>query len=426
MGVFAKASASRSRTLKATIGGIAMIGASALILSGCASSSTPSSSASTLDLKIGTILPTTGTLAVLGPPEITGVHLAEQDINAATADTGLSVSVEDKDSGDTTTDIATQSATALLADGVSAIVGAASSGVSKTFIDQVTGAGVIQISPANTSPDFTNYKDNGFYWRTAPSDVLQGRILGNKIISDGATSVGILYMNDAYGTGLETNVESTLTAGGVTISKKVTFEPASTDFTSAISSILATKPDKLVVISFDELTTIAEQLKAQGFDFANFYGTDGNYGVITPDDKNVDIAGAQFTNPGVNATQDFQDKLQAVVKAEGGKPLTVFSYAAESYDATVLLALAALQGKATDGATLKANLQSVSEDGTKCTTYADCAALIKKGTDVDYDGLSGPITFDANGDPTEAYVSIYKYTAGNANEYETQVYGKLS
>lgn len=423
MSVFAKARASRSRALKSTISGIAILGVSALLLSACASSGSTSSNGKDLSLKIGSILPQTGTLALLGPPEIAGVDLAIQDINAAKA--GLSIKVTHKDSGDTSTDIATQSATALLASGVSVIIGAASSGVSKTIIDQITQAHVVQISGANTSPDFSNYADGGYYWRTAPSDVLQGRILGSKILKDGATKVAILYMNDAYGTGLESNVKKALTAGGATISGEEIFEPASTDFNSAITSLLATKPDALVVISFDEIKTIAEQLAAKGFDFKKLYGTDGNYGVITKKDTNVDIAGAQFTNPGVEATKKFQADLQTLVKKQGGSELTVFSYAAESYDAVVLAALAALQGGATDGATIKANLQSVSEKGTKCTTFADCAKLLADKKDIDYDGLSGPITFDKNGDPTEAYVSIYKYSTGNVTAFAQQVYGKL-
>jgi len=421
MGVFAKTG---SRSLKTTLGGAAILGISALVLVGCSSGSTDSGSDSgDLSLKIGTILPQTGTLAVLGPPEIAGVDLAVKDINDAKA--GITVDVTQKDSGDTTTDIASQSATSLVADGVSAIIGAASSGVSKTFIDQVTQAGVIQISPANTSPDFTSYEDDGYYWRTAPSDVLQGRILGNKIIKDGKTNVSILYMNDAYGTGLEENIKKALEDGGATVGAEETFEPASTDFNSALTSVLATDPDALVVISFDEIKTIAEQLAAKGFDFSKLYGADGNYGVITDKDTNVDIAGAQFTNPGVEAKAEFQEKLQALVKDQGSDPLTVFSYAAESYDATTLLALASLQGGDTDGATIKENLQSVSEEGTKCESFTDCAKLIADGEDVDYDGISGPITFDKNGDPTEAYVSIYKYDTGNKTSFEEQVFGKL-
>ena len=75
-------------------------------------------------------------------------------------------------------------------------------------------------------------------------------------------------------------------------------------------------------------------------------------------------------------------------------------------------ALAALQGKATDGATIRDNLMSVSEGGTKCTTFADCAKLIADGEDVDYDGLSGPISFDENGESEEIPIWSYEVKGG--------------
>jgi branched-chain amino acid transport system substrate-binding protein len=186
MSVFVKATASRSRSLKTILGGIAIVGASALVLSGCAPAADTGSSSGPrepLTLKIGTILPQSGTLAFLGPPEEAGVALAVKEINEA--DLGIQVEVEYRDSGDTTTDTATVSVTDLLSLDVSAIVGAASSGVSKTVIDQIVAAGVVQFSPANTSIDFTDYADDGLYWRTAPSDVLQGEVLGNLIAEDG-------------------------------------------------------------------------------------------------------------------------------------------------------------------------------------------------------------------------------------------------
>jgi branched-chain amino acid transport system substrate-binding protein len=179
-----------------------MVGVSALLLTGCSSNpastdtgdktDTPAASGDAnpikagdrdLTLKIGTLLPQSGDLAFLGPPEEAGVALAVKDINDANA--GIKVEAINRDSGDTTTDTATVSVTDLLSQKVSAIVGAAASAVSKTVIDQITGANVVQISPANTSPDFTTYKDNGFYWRTAPSDLLQGEVLGNTIAEDG-------------------------------------------------------------------------------------------------------------------------------------------------------------------------------------------------------------------------------------------------
>ena len=425
MGAISRATAPTGpRSVRAVVSGLAILGVTALVLTGCSSGGGTTSSNSDLTLKIGSILPQTGSLAVLGPPEFAGVDAAVADINAAKA--GITVTNTPKDSGDTKTNIATQSASALLADGVSAIIGAASSSVSLSFIDQVTKAKVVQFSPANTSPTFSTYKDDGYFFRTAPSDVLQGRVLGQKIIKDGAINVSILYQNDSYGQGLNDNIKKAIEDGGSSVGQDVAFDPAATSFASEVTSVLSTNPDALVVISFDQLKAIAPELKKNNFDFSKFYGTDGNYGVITPDYTDVDISGAQFTNPGVKATDEFQAKLQAIVQKQGGKPLTVFSYGPEAYDATVLLALAALQGKKTDGTTLRDNLQSVSETGTKCTTFAECAKLVKAGTDINYDGLSGPITFDKNGDPSQAYISIFKYAAGNTNAFEASQFGDLN
>jgi len=420
-----KATASRSKTFRVAIAGVAVLGSAALVLSGCSGSTTGTSTPSkTLTLNIGTILPQTGSLATLGPAAIEASNLAVADINAAKQ--GIKLNITQKDSGDTSTNIATQSVTSLLSSGVSAILGAESSSVSLTVIDQIAKAGVIQISPANTSPTLTDYADNGFYWRTAPSDVLQGKVLGQKVLKDGATNVAVIYQNDSYGTGLDTNVTKAITDGGGTVVQNIAFDTAATDFTSQISTALASNPDALVVISFDQIKTIAQELATDNFDFKKFYGSDGNFGVIDPSYTNADIAGAQFTNPGVNVSGSFKTKLDKFTADAGDKALTAYSYAPESYDAIVLLALAALQGGKTDGTTLKDNLQSVSEDGTKCTTFTDCAKLIAAGKNINYDGLSGPITFAANGDPQQAYISIYKYTTGNKNEFESAEFGDLS
>ena len=104
-------------------------------------------------LKIGTLLPQTGSLAFLGPPEFAGVDLAVQDINDAGGVNDTPVEVTHSDSGDTATDTASQSVDRLLSNDVDAVVGAASSSVSLSVIDKIVGAGVLQISPANTSDE---------------------------------------------------------------------------------------------------------------------------------------------------------------------------------------------------------------------------------------------------------------------------------
>jgi branched-chain amino acid transport system substrate-binding protein len=132
-------------------------------------------------LTIGTLLPVTGDLAFLGPPEVAGARLALEDINAAGGVLGAEMVLEEGDSGDTNQDIANPEVDRLLALNVDAIMGAASSAVSKLVIDKITGNSVIHFSPANTSPDFTTYDDGGLYFRTAPSDLLQGAVLADQV-----------------------------------------------------------------------------------------------------------------------------------------------------------------------------------------------------------------------------------------------------
>ncbi|MET4058960.1 branched-chain amino acid transport system substrate-binding protein [Arthrobacter sp. UYP6] len=384
-------------------------------------SAVPASTGTTdVALKIGTLLPTTGALAFLGPPEIAGTNLAVQEINAAGGVLGQPVEIIHRDSGDTTTDIATQSVTDLLSQDVSAIVGAASSGVSKTVIGQITGAGVIQFSPANTSPDFTTWDDNGLYWRTAPSDVLQGRTLGNYIMSCGAQTVGMIVLNDAYGTGLASNVRSSVESAGGQVVAEEMFNEGESQFSSQVDAVAAAKPDAIVVISFEQAKSIVPLLTAKGIDPTQLFFVDGNTSDYSKDLAAGTLEGAQGTIPGPFASDNFKASLLEIDPA-----LKDWSYAGESYDAVTLLALAAEAAGSTDGKAMAAELQGVSAEGEKCFDYAGCVTILRGGGDIDYDGYSGPVTFDENGDPTEAYIGIYQYDADNKPVPSRSEEGKL-
>jgi branched-chain amino acid transport system substrate-binding protein len=425
MSVFAKATASRSRTRKTVIAGIAAIGAAALVLTGCAPTETDNGNTGgeerDLTLKIGTLLPQTGGLAFLGPPEEAGVALAVKEINEANL--GIQVEVEYGDSGDPDNKAYATTVPNLLGQDVTAIIGAAASGVSKLVIDQITGAGVLQISPANTSPDFTTWDDDGLYWRTAPSDLLQGEVLGNQIATDGASTLGMIVLNDAYGTGLQKVTQETFEAAGGEVVAAPMFNTGDTNFSAQISEVMAQSPDALALITFDEVYTIAPALKDSGFDMSKVYLVDGNlkqFGADLPPGTLVgpNGEGAKGTTPGPVLEDDFQERLSAAWMEElgGSEPLTDFSYAAESYDAVILLALAALAANSVDGKDIASKMQEVSGgsgDGEKATDFASAAQIILDGGVADYDGYSGPITFDENGDPTEATIGIFQYGEDN-------------
>lgn len=400
------------KSLKVTL--LAVLASLGLVVAGCSSDGADGSG----PLKIGTLLPETGNLAFLGPPEFAGVDLAVEEINEAGGVLGNPVEHLRGDSGDTSTDIAQQTVDAHIAAGVGAIVGAASSGVSLTVIDKISSAGIVHFSPANTSPDLTTYPDDGYYFRSAPSDTFQGAVLGQLMAKDGASNAVFLNLDDAYGNGL---AKYGIAAFSGT-SNQIVYNPQAGEFSADVAKAKAANPDAIALIGFEESTKIIQEMIKQGVgpDKVKLYLVDGNLSSQAFKDLPAGImVGVKGTLPGVLASEDLKAKLLGVDPG-----LTDFSYAPESYDAIMLIALAAEQGGATDGVTIRDNLQSVSEGGKKCYTFAECKALIADGTDIDYDGVSGPIEFDNNGDPTVATMGVYEYTANDnyvarANEFIT-------
>ena len=288
------------------------------------------------------------------------------------------------------------------------------------MIGNITGAGVIQFSPANTSPDFTTWDDNGLYWRTAPSDVLQGRILGNYIMSCGAQTVGMIVLNDAYGTGLQSNVKTSVESAGGQVVAEEMFNEGDSQFSSQVDSVVAAKPDAIVVISFDQAKSIVPLLTAKGVDSSQLFFVDGNTSDYSKDLDAGTLEGAQGTIPGTFASENFKESLLAVDPA-----LKDWSYAGESYDAVTLTALASEAAGSTDGKAVADQLESVSGEGEKCYDFAGCVSILRGGGDIDYDGYSGPITFDENGDPTEAFIGIYQYDADNVPQPSRSEAGQL-
>ncbi|MEV7971961.1 ABC transporter substrate-binding protein [Cellulomonas sp. NPDC089187] len=409
-----------------------LAGAVALVLTACSSSddagaggsSSGSGSGDGSPLIVGTLLPQTGTLAYLGPPEVAGVNLAVQEINEAGGVLGSDVEVVHADSSDADhAEVATQSVTDLLSQDVQVIIGAASSSVTLNVVDDITGAEVVQISPANTATSLSGYSD--YYFRTAPPDTVQGAALGNLITGDGKANVGILVFNDDYGTSLRDVVKSTVEDAGATVvygNPGEEFDPAASSFATDVTALMATNPDAIVILAFEQTKQIIPELVAAGADLSTVYMVDGNTADYSADFDPGTLEGAQGTIPGAFPSDEFQARLQEV-----DPNLTDYAYGPESYDATILAALAAVKGGGTDGPTIQANLAAVSgaDGGEECSTYADCVELLDAGDDIRYVGQAGIGPFNEDNDPSSAFIGVYQYGADNKNVWVKAVEGAV-
>ena len=413
---------------KRTLGTVAVMATMSLVLAACsggdddgdepkASDTETSAAAPAGDgvLTIGSLLPQTGDLAFLGPPEFAGVDLAIKDINAAGGVLGKPVVNIKADSGDGTPDIASGEVDKLMSNDVDTIIGAAASGVSVSVIDKITSAGVVHFSPANTAAGFDTYEDNGLYFRTAPSDRLQGQVLADLAAADGYTNIAIMARQDFYGEGLAEQVRTTFEEKGGTVSEFLLYSADAENFTAEVNKVAAAKPEALVLVAFEETTKIIPQLIAKGVgpQDLQIYFVDGNTADYST--EKFDLTGVKGTIP-VPAEIDptFNDQLKTI-----DPKLKDFSYGPQSYDATVITALAAIAAGSDNGEAIGAEIVNVTREGTQCSTFEECAALLEDGEDIDYEGASGPTDMNDTGSPSSGTIGIQLYKGNKYSQVDS-------
>jgi branched-chain amino acid transport system substrate-binding protein len=409
--------------------GVAVLGVAALALGACADDGgdgEPGGDGQAFEgtLDIGLILPQTGGLATFGPGMIAGAQMAIEEINENGGVWGNDVAWEVRDEGPAEdAEVVQQAAEYMIAQDVDAVIGAAASTASLNIIESLFNQSIIQVSPSNTGPDFTDNPYSQYYFRTAPSDVIQGSALAEQILEDGQQTIGILAQQTAYGEGLANQVEQVVTAGGTEVVSKEFYDLAQTEYGAEIQSLVDADPDAIVLISYDESRQILPAMVGQGLtpDNTQWYLVDGNRLDYSEDFDEGLMEGVKATQPGSpdEPTEFFQrlDEFQA--------DLPERAYAPESYDAAILIALGAIAADSDDPDEIAAAMQAASKDGTKCTTFAECRELLEAGEDIDYDGISGPVAWTDAGDPGEAEIGIFEYNADNTFERINTVSGTM-
>ena len=187
-------------------------------------------------LKIGILFSFTGDLSDFAGPMFNAAKLAAQEINANGGVFGLDIELVDADTGTDSTIGVASAQTLVDVEGVHAIVGALSSGVSQPIAETVTGpASVLQISPASTSNALTVADDNGFFFRTTIADAGQAPVLADLAYNQlGLRSVCNFYVNTVYGEGLSDGFTVAFEALGGTITNAVPHEQEQTSYVSLL------------------------------------------------------------------------------------------------------------------------------------------------------------------------------------------------
>ncbi len=324
-------------------------------------------------VKIGLLTPKTGALGVLGESFENGFKLAIKDLNAMTNDYTFEPVVQDTK---TSADGAREAMNNLVSAGVSGVVGAAASSSTLAAMEAAKANKIPLISYASTSPAITTADDDGYLFRVVPSDAFQGKAAADLADHLGLHNVAIIGIDDPYGQGLTGAFETAFLAkdssNKIAVNRAYNQETEN-DFASHVSAIKDADPDGVFMVSFvDDGASIINELYEQGVNVP-VIGTDGiaTSGMFSKPGANDSFIGVLGTAPKVTGTADFV----SAYKAEYGEDPGIF--VAEAYDATMLIGKAVMEAGSTDGADVKAALPTVGNN---------------------YQGVSGTITFDSNGD----------------------------
>lgn len=383
------------------------------------------------DLRVGVVTSFTGDLSDFGRPidEATklAVALINESLGRIDAADRINVQIAATEDDQTQATAGVEAATKLVqTDDAQVIVGALGSAITTPIAESVTIPNeIVQISPASTSPALTELNDDGYFWRTVPSDAVQGRVLADAMAeafgADATVNTGT--RNDAYGTALTQQFTAAWEAGGGTIGRSVQWNPEAATLDSEAQELAGGEPDAWMIIDFPE--TWAKMgpalVRAGGWDPARTFTADGL--------RSSDLPG----RVGDQATEGMRGTAPSVVEAPAQEAFDAIwnervqgverqTFDAQSFDGVMVAFLAAAAGGSADPAVISENLQAISGPGGTKYTFEELDDAIEAalaGEDIDYEGASGPIDFDENGDPSAAFYETWQYQGGELVTLET-------
>jgi branched-chain amino acid transport system substrate-binding protein len=341
-------------------------------------------------LELGQLASQTGPLSSIVQSLTVPVTMAVDEINAGGGVLGKPVTYTVADDA-TDPNVGSEALEGLLEDSkVDAIMGPTSSGITLNILEEVRRRGVLVCSGSNTSAELSTTNSRGFYFRTTPSDRLQGPALGELVLKEGRKKVGILARRDTYGLGLARSVKRTLVRGHAKVVADVSYDPDATGFDRDVQKVVDKKPDAVIALGFESdgsdivRTLIAKGLSPQQFPIYTADGMRTNAFPTLLDPNNPAAAtGIKGTSP---ATQPagVQHPFLDAFSATGIDPI----YSSFYYDCTVLTALAAEKAKSDDPAKMKKVFAANTKGKEQCKTFADCKRLIDAGKTISYQGAS--------------------------------------
>ena len=360
------------------------------------------------DVKLGVLMGFTGPIESLVPNMSASAKIAIEEVNQSGLFlNGSTLIAVEADSTCIDSAAATSAAERLITtDNVAGIIGADCSGVTSAVLQNVARPnGVVMISPSATSPSLTTAKDDGLFFRTAPSDTREGEVMADSVFEKGFKSVALTYTNNDYGKGLSEAFATAYTAKGGIITINAAHEDGKADYSAEVGALAAAGGDILVVVGYlgqGGQGIIQGSLDSGAFD--KFVLPDGMVGDALPAAIGPALNGSFGQIAGSDSTGAAT--FEAKAKEHGFDGTS--AYSPGTYDAAALFALAMQAAKSTKSADYAGKILNIANaPGEKIYAgeLAKGLQLILDGQDIDFEGTTA-IELIGPGDSAGRYREI--------------------
>jgi branched-chain amino acid transport system substrate-binding protein len=359
---------------------------------------------------VGVVVELTGPAGRFGQAAAKSVELAFKEINEAGGAAACQLAMDLRDSQSQGSVAVDQARQLVDLKRVPAIIGGIISSVSLPILTSVTApAGVVQISPASSSPTLTRIaqegKANGIFFRTITSDALQGTAAAKYAMDQGLKKVAIIHVNNDFGVNMVAEFKRAYEALGGQITSTTPYNQGQASYAPEVTRALEGEPPALYLVAYPgDGTSIARTWISQG-GAAKFLLNDGmNSADFIRDVGPRYLNDAFGTSSGTTKTPSTEHFAKAYPAMSGGFDANAPA-ADRAYDAAAILGLAIAQAGRAESAGIRDAIRKVTAgDGEVVHAGPDgfkkALQLIKDGKSIRYEGVIGPVSFDQNGDIT--------------------------
>ena len=362
--------------------------------------------------RLGLLIPQTGSVDGSGKSLTQVATNAIDIVNAAGGILGRDIELVVRDEG-------SDSATALTAvdDFISefridALIGPMSSSIALSVLPRLVENKIGSCSPTATAVSLASFPDNELFVRTTPSDILASEAMSQLIGQTGVVETLVAYPDDPFGRAFAAEIRRSLAVQGIAIVNEVAYDTDSSDDTPVAEELTA-NPNSVITLIGDS--------ESGGRLLNSLLDTKSANKIIVNDAlSQVDLS----SNTNINS--DMRKGIVGVavdafagIDADNNDLLPPF--AAAVVDCVNLIALAAIVSESDIAEEFMAQVPAVSRGGSGCNLFEECLALLQQSLNIDYNGVTGLLDLDPNGDPSRAQFVTFGFNDQGRSEFQSRI-----